>query len=85
MKVTAACNDELVPLAVGLLEVPKELVLTALDLELAEDTIIAYAAGDTGRAGHCRTNTATGHWHTALAPINLVRCCRKSGAEVCER
>lgn len=40
-------TDELVPLAVDLLEVPKELVLTALHLELAEGTVIADTVGDT--------------------------------------
>jgi len=36
-----------VPLAVELLEVPKELVQTALDLELAEKTVIADTVGET--------------------------------------
>jgi exodeoxyribonuclease V alpha subunit len=40
-------TEELAPLAVELLEVPKELVQTALDLELAEGTVIADAVGDT--------------------------------------
>jgi exodeoxyribonuclease V alpha subunit len=40
-------TDELVPLAVDLLEVPKELVLTALDLELAEGAVIADTVGET--------------------------------------
>jgi exodeoxyribonuclease V alpha subunit len=40
-------TEELVPLAVELLEVPKELVLTALDLELAEGTVIADTVGET--------------------------------------
>jgi exodeoxyribonuclease V alpha subunit len=39
--------QELGPLAVELLEVPKELVQTALDLELAEKTVIADTVGDT--------------------------------------
>src|SRR5437667_10635488 len=34
-------TDELIPLAEKLLEVPVELVRTALDLELAEGTVIA--------------------------------------------
>jgi exodeoxyribonuclease V alpha subunit len=38
--------EELAPLAVALLEVPKELVQTALDLELAEGTVIADTVGD---------------------------------------
>src|SRR5438045_9173231 len=41
-------TDELVPLAVALLEVPGELVQTAMDLELAERTIIADMVGKTG-------------------------------------
>jgi exodeoxyribonuclease V alpha subunit len=41
--------EELGPLAVELLDVPKELIQTALDLELAEGTVIADAVGET----HC--------------------------------
>jgi exodeoxyribonuclease V alpha subunit len=40
-------TEELAPLAVELLEVPRELVLTALGLELDEGTVIADAVGDT--------------------------------------
>ena len=40
-------TDELVPLAVDLLEVPKDLVLTALELELAEGAVIADTVGET--------------------------------------
>ncbi|MDP2374012.1 ATP-dependent RecD-like DNA helicase [Reyranella sp.] len=40
-------TEELGPLAVELLEVSKELVQTALDLELAEGTVIAAAVGET--------------------------------------
>ena len=39
--------EELVPLAVELLDVPKELIQTALDLELAEGAVIADAVGET--------------------------------------
>ncbi|WP_395663583.1 ATP-dependent RecD-like DNA helicase [Aestuariivirga sp.] len=39
--------EELGPLAVELLDVPKELIQTALDLELAEGTVIADAVGET--------------------------------------
>src|SRR5437763_11458952 len=39
--------EELVPLAVELLEVAAELVQTALDLELADRTVIADAVGET--------------------------------------
>src|SRR5262249_52085385 len=39
--------DELVQLAEELLEVPKELVRTALDLELAEGAVIADSVGET--------------------------------------
>src|SRR3954451_8425101 len=38
--------DELVPLAVALLEVPGELVQTALELEFAERTVIADTVGE---------------------------------------
>ena len=40
-------TDELVPLAEKLLEVPGELVRTALDLELTEGTVIADRVGET--------------------------------------
>jgi exodeoxyribonuclease V alpha subunit len=40
-------TDELVPLAEKLLEVPPELVRTALDLERAEGSIVADRVGDT--------------------------------------
>jgi exodeoxyribonuclease V alpha subunit len=40
-------TDELVPLAESLLEVPAELVRTALDLELADGTVIADRVGET--------------------------------------
>jgi exodeoxyribonuclease V alpha subunit len=39
--------DELLPLAEGLLEVPVELVRTALDLELADGTVVADTVGET--------------------------------------
>ena len=60
-----------------LLEVPQELVQTALDLELAEGTVIADTVGETaciflaravpGRAGHCRATAAPGRRSAALA------------------
>ena len=40
-------TEELVPLAVGLLEVPGELVQTALDLELSDGTVVADTVADT--------------------------------------
>ena len=40
-------TDELVPLAEKLLEVPVELIRTALDLELTEGTVIADSVGET--------------------------------------
>ncbi len=40
-------TEQLVPLGVELLEVPKELVLTALELELSEGTVIADMVGET--------------------------------------
>ena len=40
-------TEELVPLAVELLEMSKELVQTALDLELSEGTVIAATVGET--------------------------------------
>jgi exodeoxyribonuclease V alpha subunit len=38
---------ELTPLAEKLLEVPQDLVLTALDLELSDGTVIAHRLGET--------------------------------------
>lgn len=40
-------TEELVPLAVALLEVPKELGLTALDLELADGSVVVDTVGET--------------------------------------
>jgi exodeoxyribonuclease V alpha subunit len=40
-------TDELLALAEGLLEVPVELVRTALDLELADGTVVADTVGET--------------------------------------
>jgi exodeoxyribonuclease V alpha subunit len=40
-------TDELLPLAEGLLEVPAELVRTAVDLELADGTVVADTVGET--------------------------------------
>src|SRR5881396_4076370 len=40
-------TDELVPLAEKLLEVPQQLIRTALDLELQEGTVIAERVGET--------------------------------------
>ena len=42
-------DDELVPLAERLLEVPQQLIRTALDLELQDGTVIADRVGET----HC--------------------------------
>ena len=41
-------TDELLSLAEGLLEVPVELVQTALDLELADGTVVSDTVGETG-------------------------------------
>jgi exodeoxyribonuclease V alpha subunit len=40
-------TDELMPLAENLLEVPLELVRTALDLELADGTVVNDSVGET--------------------------------------
>ncbi len=40
-------TEELIPLAVKLLEVDKELVLTALNLELSDGTVVADSVGET--------------------------------------
>jgi exodeoxyribonuclease V alpha subunit len=41
-------TDQLIPLAEELLEAPKELILTALELERSEGAVIADKVGDTG-------------------------------------
>jgi exodeoxyribonuclease V alpha subunit len=40
-------TEELIPLSEKLLEVPQELIRTALDLELREGTVIADRVGET--------------------------------------
>jgi exodeoxyribonuclease V alpha subunit len=40
-------TEELIPLAEKLLEVPQELICTALDLELQEGTVVADRVGET--------------------------------------
>jgi Helix-hairpin-helix containing domain len=69
-------TEDLVPLAEKLLEVPPQLIRTALDLELQEGTVIAERVGETPcvfLAGlhrgthHCRTADAIGKWHAAMA------------------
>jgi len=40
-------TDQLIPLAEELLEAPKDLILTALDLEQSEGAVIADKVGDT--------------------------------------
>jgi exodeoxyribonuclease V alpha subunit len=40
-------TDQLIPLAEQLLEAPKELILTALELERSEGAVIADKVGDT--------------------------------------
>ena len=84
-------TDELVPLAEELLEVPQELIRTALDLELAEGTVIADTVGETrlrlpggpvpGRAGHRRAAAAARQRHAALALRSIrTRRCRGSSS-----
>ena len=40
-------TDQLIPLAEELLEAPRELILTALELERSDDAVIADKVGDT--------------------------------------
>jgi hypothetical protein len=49
-------TEELIPLAEKLLEVPKELIRTALDLELQEGTVVAERPGseEPSRLSHFR-------------------------------
>ena len=64
---------ELVPLAEKLLEVPVNLVRTAIDLEVADGTVIADTMGHipsgpaSGGAYHRRTVAAARQRHAALA------------------
>ena len=70
-------TDELVPLAEKLLEVPQQLIRTALELELQEGTVIADRVGETalrisgwsasGGAHHRRTADAACRWYAAVA------------------
>ena len=70
-------TEELVPLAEKLLEVPQQLIRTALELELHDGTVIADRVGETavcvphrfapGGAHHRRAAFAAGKWQTALA------------------
>ena len=47
MRDIAACrSEELIPLAEQLLEVPQELIRTALDLELRDGTVVADRVGE---------------------------------------
>ena len=71
-------TDELIPLAEELLEVPPELIRTALDLELSEGTVIADHVGETrlrvsggpvpSRARYRRPARAALERQAALAP-----------------
>ena len=81
--------EELVPLAVALLEVPKELIQTALDLELTEGTVIADTVGETNCACSWRGSTDQSRqspngcapWPTASCPGLILiprRRCRGS-------
>ena len=70
-------TDELVPLAEKLLEVPQQLIQTALGLELQDGTVIADRVGETpcvflrwslsGGTHNRRAPDAAGKWHTAVA------------------
>ncbi len=63
-------TDELAPLAEKLLEVPGELVRTALELELTEGTVIADRVGETPcifLAGLHRAERTIAEWLTQLA------------------
>ena len=69
-------TEELLPLAEKLLEVPQQLIRTALDLELQEGTVIADQVGVTpcfpgrsapGGTHHCRSADRAGKWHAAVA------------------
>ena len=69
-------TEELVPLAEKLLEVPQQLIRTALELERHDGTVIAdqsakqrvcCSLGCPGGAHHCRAAVAAGKWQAALA------------------
>ena len=67
-------TEELTPLAIALLEVPQGLVLTALDLELSEGTVIADTVGVTAcifLAGLYRAEQAIADRLTSLLNGNL--------------
>src|SRR5258705_11100004 len=70
-------TEELITLAEKLLEVPQELIRTALELELQEGTVVADRVGETpcvflaglhrAEAHHRRAADPNGKWHVALA------------------
>ena len=62
-------TDELIPLAEELLEVPQELIRTALDLELSEGTVIA----DTGRRNAVRVSRGSVPGRAQLSPSGCMR------------
>jgi exodeoxyribonuclease V alpha subunit len=64
--------SELVPLAVGLLEVSSELVRTALDLELADATVIGDSVGEpTMLFWRATLIHSYGSWHCRNPPCHL--------------
>src|SRR5450755_3169740 len=63
-------TEQLIPLAEELLEAPKELILTALDLELVDGTVIADRLGETAcvfLAGLYRAERAIAESQSSLA------------------
>ena len=70
-------TDQLIPLGVELLEVPKELIQTALELELSEGTVIADTVGEIActflgwslsrRAGNRQPDKSPRQRHPSLA------------------
>jgi hypothetical protein len=75
-------TDELAPLAEKLLEVPQQLIRTALELELQEGTVIADRVGETVCTGRsARSPTGWRGWQTArcLGPGSIrPKLCRGS-------
>jgi exodeoxyribonuclease V alpha subunit len=59
-------TDELVPLAEKLLEVPQQLIRTALELELQEGTVIADQVGETPCVFLAGLHRASGGTHHRL-------------------
>jgi exodeoxyribonuclease V alpha subunit len=78
-------TDQLIPLAEELLEAPRELILTALELERSEDAVIADEVGETAclfLAGLHRAEQAIAERLSRIVSGRLPRVEGKSGTRI---